>query len=409
MNSIVACTAVSILFYSMSLSAFESTTVLPKGIRNISIRTINTETKEKSDSNGGIIPLADPLYKPLKFKNIISSEKSVLKRKEIEAFLKSEGWSKNDSVGDFFADLDAQINVWAPIVSFGVTDKLTMGVAIPVYSVSTDVEVGFRTNEMADRFLRKLQSPLVNRGSSAIEAHTKLTNAIPRLNEKLEDNGYRTLKKWSAIGLGDITFLSKYLVLNESKYKVATALGFVAPTGRVDDPDNLTDLAFGDGQWDLFSQLYFDQYLSPKLFFNQYVKYTYQAPSKKIVRDKTADETIEVEKSKRSFKLGDKVDAGFSVQYEQDQTGIKVGAGFLYNRKFSDRYDARSEVRDELQKDTEKEAGYWKAMLGYSSLAAFRKGEAKIPFMSSIEYRRQMFSVNSPKTDFTQVDVRVFF
>ncbi|MCX6127965.1 MAG: hypothetical protein NTX25_02740, partial [Proteobacteria bacterium] len=87
--------------------AFESTKTLPKGIRNLDIRGVYTSTSEKTDPNGKNISLADALWKPLKFKNILSSEDNQLKRTQLEAFLVEQGISKEQSVGDFRADLNA--------------------------------------------------------------------------------------------------------------------------------------------------------------------------------------------------------------------------------------------------------------------------------------------------------------
>lgn len=389
--------------------AFESTKVLPKGIRNFNLRTVYTETNSKTDSNGNTEPLAENLWKPLKFKNILSSEKG-LKKKQLQALLIQQGWSEEDSVGDFYAELDAQINVWAPIFAFGISKNLTLAAALPIYSASTDISVGFKSNKGAEKFISALTEPTMSNHKSAIEAAGKLLNAPERLNTKLNDNGYDSLSTWNDSGVGDLTFLAKYLAYSGEVFKTAISTGFTAPTGKTEKPSVLTDLPFGDGQWDLITQLTFDQILSSSLVLNQFAKYTYQMEGEKDVRLKTEAESIEVDLVKLNYKLGDKIDAGISLQYEQASSGFQAGLGLVAYRKFGDKYKTSNlEAKKELQKNTDHSAYYWSTKLGYSTLGAYQRGEFAAPLMASIEYRKQQKSENVPKTDFTQVDIRLFF
>lgn len=405
--------SLSLGFACLSLSTsgfgFESTKVLPKGIRNISIRTIYTEASTQTDENGNLEPLAEPLWRPLRFSNVLKGETG-LKRQQLEGLMLQQGFTESDSVGNFYAQLNAQINVWAPIVAYGLSDKITLGFAAPVYNSSTAIQAGFRSNTNADTLIASLNDPLTNNTESARELADKLQNAIGGLNDKLEDNGFSRLSKWSDTGLGDITVLAKMLVVDSDIFKFANTVGFVAPTGRVDDQNIMTDIAFGDGQWDIFNQVTMDQVVSSGIFFNQWAKYTYQAPASLDLRQKTYEETIDIETKSTRFKLGDKVEAGSSVQFEQESTGLTAGLGLSYFRKFSDRYDVEAPlVKKELQRDSAEDALYWQARLGYTTLPAFRRNEFAVPLTASIEYRKQYQSRNQPTTDFTQIDIGIFF
>src|SRR6476661_1275722 len=130
--------AFALLISAGATYSFESTKTLPKGVRNLNIRGLYTTTSEKTDPNGNSISLAEALWRPLRFRSILSTEEDPLKRTQLEAFLIQQGISKDQSVGDFYADLNARINVWAPILGWGLTDNLTVAVAVPYYSTSTD-------------------------------------------------------------------------------------------------------------------------------------------------------------------------------------------------------------------------------------------------------------------------------
>lgn len=402
--------AFALLMSSGAVFGFESTKTLPQGIRNLNIRGIYTSTSEKTDPSGNSISLAEPLWRPLRFRSILSTEEDPLKRTQLEAFLVQQGIDKEQSVGDFYADLNVRINVWAPILAWGLRDNLTLAIAVPYYSTSTDIEPGFHTNAGADDFLARLTTESMNNYGSAQEAVEKFRDAIGRLNRKLVKWNYAELRPWYQTGWGDTTLALKYRAVNDEVLQMAVTGGVVAPTGRRDSPSILTDLPFGDGQWDVFSQLTFDQQLSSTVFLNQFAKYTYQAPDTRRIPWKTYEESIEVPVNSTDFKYGDKVDAGVSVQYESAISGLTGGVGALYYRKFGDYYEVdEPSVKSELQRWTDQTSEYAQARIGYSTLQAYRRKEFPLPANVMFEYRRQLASRNMPITDFAQMDINLFF
>jgi hypothetical protein len=280
---------------------------------------------------------------------------------------------------------------------------------VPYYRAQTSIEVGFQANDTAQAFLDALASPENNQVASAHEAADKLNNAVAKLNTKLADNGYRELEDWQDQGLGDMTVAAKYRFYEQSKLALASTAGVVAPTGRVDDPDILNDIAFGDGQWDVFGQLAVDEPLSGGLFLNQYAKYTVQLPGRKHVRQKTDDEPIEVEKANAKFKLGDKVDLGTSVQW-QPAFGLVTGVGYTYSRKYGDVYrDVTKDSKGELETGTDQEAHNGEAVIGYSTVPAFQRGSVAVPLELKLSYVNQLASRNMPVSDLVQLDLNLFF
>ncbi|MCX6130994.1 MAG: hypothetical protein NTX25_18290, partial [Proteobacteria bacterium] len=269
---------------------------------------------------------------------------------------------------------------------------------------------GFQSNAGADDFLSRLTSPSMNNYAAALEATEKFRDAVARLNNKLIRYNFAQLTKWNQTGWGDTTLALKYRALDQDLLKLAVTGGVVAPTGRTESPSILTDLPFGDGQWDVFSQISSDQQVNSSVFFNQFAKYTYQAPGKRTMAWKTYEESIEVPKNNTEFKLGDKIDAGVSVQFEEESTGLTGGLGALYFRKFGDRYQVSDlDSKLELQRNTDQDAEYIQAKLGYSTLPAFKRKDFPLPINISLEYRKQAQSRNLPVTDFVQMDLNLFF
>jgi len=182
--------------------ALETTKVLPKGVRNLNLRTVSTEFDRKSNASGTAEALGKPLAKDLTFERIAAGEEG-FRETQFRAFLLSEGFNPDESAGTFTADLRGQVQVFAPIFAWGISDRLTLAAALPVYRATTAVEVGFRPSPNADRFVAALASSANNQTEKAREAADKLSNAVPRLNDKLVENGFRSLDNWNGDGVGD--------------------------------------------------------------------------------------------------------------------------------------------------------------------------------------------------------------
>ena len=348
--------------------------------------------------------------KDLTFKRIIDGEKDPIKKDLLKSLLLTEeDLSQEDFMGTFTADLKANIHVFAPVMAMGITDKITLAIAVPYYDVSTDARVGFNpNNRTAAKFLGLLTSPSLNQPAEANEAWGKINNAVGELQQKLTDNGFQNIGTWREQGFGDITLAVKQLAYNPGPYAIAATYGLVLPTGRRDDPDILTDLPFGDGQTDAFFQVTADEFLPYGVVLNQYAKYTYQAPGHRTIRMATLEEKIQVDKAEADFKLGDKIDAGAAVLHETF-SGIGTGLGVVYFRKFADKYDVPTEVRQELEKYSDQELISAEAQLGYSTVAAFQRGDFAIPFSVALNYKRHLSSKNQPVTDLITVDMNMYF
>lgn len=388
--------------------AFENAKVLPKGVRSVNIRTVETEIDQTTDGSGKRVPLAEPLNQQLTFKKIAQGEDG-LKAEQLRAFLTSNAFAEDESVGEFTADLKGHISVVAPITSYGVTDRLTLAVAIPIYTAQTSIAVGFQPNETAAAFLATLARTENNQTAAAHEAGAKLNNAVGELNTKLASNGYRELEDWEAQGIGDMTIAAKQRFLDMTRIGGATTMGVVAPTGRTDDPDILNDIAFGDGQWDIFGQLAFDQEIADRVVLNQHGKYTVQLPGDKNVRAVTADEEIEVQYTETRFKLGDKIDAGTSIVWEP-RFGLVTGIGYTYFRKYGDVYrELNPATKVELEEDTDQVAHNGEAVLGYSTVPLYQAGSFAVPLELKLSYTKQFVSKNMPVSDLAQLDFSLFF
>jgi len=389
--------------------AFEDTRVMPRGVRRLSLRMVTSDIKAKTSPSGDRMELSKPLNKDLKFKDVVKSEDNPTKRNLTKGFLGYADYDANQSVGAFDGKVRTRVSVFAPILTYGLTDVVTVAAAMPIFNMATSVGLGFKGNATGQDFVDTLANGYNNQRTSAVDASEKFANAVQRLNDKLDRNGYRRLENWQETGPGDLTVLAKWRSFESTYFQSAIQGGVVAPTGRVDDPDNLIDKGFGDGQWDIFQTVGFDQPIGETgLLVNEFVRYTWQLPGERTVRLQTEEETIEVEKTNARFKLGDKIDAGTSLQYGSD-IGLTSGVGYNFFHKGEDFYDVDAAARDKLERDTLEQSHQLEVEIGYSAVPAYRRKQVPVPFETKFNYKYQLASRNMPITHLFQLDAGVFF
>ena len=390
--------------------AFEDSKVLPQGVRRFSLKIVGTTVGQKTNNSGEKLSLGSPLEKDLAFKDILKAEKDPVKKNLTKSFLANEKFAENESVGRFAADIKSQTTVYAPIFAYGLSSSFTIAVAVPVYSMKVAIDNDFSANDVGQRFVNRLRAPENNQVSSSTEAATKINDAVGRLNTKLLDNNYRRLENWSAVGLGDAQIAGKWQFLKSDPLSSSVTGAVVFPTGRRDDPNNLLDKGFGDGQWDLVAQNTWDQNFGGSPWtLSESVKYTHQLPGRKTVRLSTSQETIEVGSASTKFKLGDKAEALANLQFAGD-SGFVGGGGYSFYSKGKDVYrDIASDSKQYLEKDSLEQQHQVEVEIGYSGVPAYRRGQIPAPFETKLNYKHQLASRNMPVAHLLQVDMAVFF
>ncbi len=381
--------ATVLLVLAVDVWALENAKVLPQGVRRVNIKSLSVDLARKYDNEGSLISLAQPLAADITFDNVLKGKQG-LDNTKLRAFLHENNLSHDLVLGSLSADLKGSMRVIAPIIAYGLTSRITLAVAAPFYMARTEVALGYRANDdNAQNFLNLLSSPQYNQVAAAREAHDKFADGVAALNDKLEDNDYQRFGTWEDKAFGDVTLAVKSSIWGDetSRLRLANLAGVVVPTGRVDDPDVLTDVAFGDGSWDIFAGIMCDQQLTRGWYLNQFAKFTYQLETERLTRLKTADEAIEVEKARLTYKPGNKIDLGASIQWESD-SGLELGLGYEFNRKQGDEYQASAAVEQELEQDTLTQANNLEVKLGFSTIPAFKRKQIPVPLNVSFQYKR---------------------
>lgn len=157
------------------------------------------------------------------------------------------------------------------LVDYGITDTITFQAWIPYYALK----------------------------AIDIRKWTYLDNENDDATSEWLDEAFNDLSLWKAnllypkdltnYGLGDILIGYKHQIFKSKTQRFAYATGFRLPTGKVDDPNDLTDTSLGDGQMDIGIWFFYDFLISDHFFFNVHTRHEYGLKGK---YDKPSDPMV---------------------------------------------------------------------------------------------------------------------
>jgi len=387
---------------------YNSTAVLPKNVRNVTIGGIASEVQNTYNNGGDVVGLGDALNKEITWLDLLEGEDDPIKRGEYEGFLLSRGVNLSELTGQTSGLVNVAANVTLPIIGMGVTRKLTIAAAIPVVEVETKID----TSAISGPALDRIANDLANDGKldDANELKEKYMNAI---TDKLVENNYKPLSNTKKKELGDVKLVAKYLLTNKKKYAVALQSELTLPTGQTADIDKLVDVPTGDGQTDIALGFVTDLRLIDDLTITTAMKYTAQLSDTQALRvpekmdtklTPDIDQTVERD-------LGDIFEASLTAKYTvTDWFNVQSAMNFSYKERdqFSgSKFDA--ERYNWMAINTEQNLTSYQVGVEFHTLTLFQKGKFAAPLKTSLNYSDTIRGKNAGSDKLYSLDLSLFF
>lgn len=366
---------------------------LPKGVRNITYRFIQTGNITGSYNSAGS-------FKGYNVNANINADSIRGVNSAVDTYLDSLNAADyaQFSFGTFQGNAVSKVSAQAFGAGYGITNHLTVYGFIPFYSAEVDLSL-IRTQKGR------------NNVGTAIQLEN-LPDVDVRLIQSLFVNyyHYQPLGKWRAndFGDGELGFMYQ---LNKGKYGgTLVNFGVVAPTGRIDNPDILQDIAFGDGQWDAFCEYGGGLKLSHAFSLDSWMRLTYQFPYIATLRlpDSEAFPITSNSGSSR-IKLGNKVQAFMQGNFEASEQWTH---SLLYSMEYTeptDNQSANPNADKILEKYTEKLSHTARFNIGYSTLNLFKRKKFFMPMNFNIAIQSVFAGKNVPRYDRGDFEIRLFF
>ncbi|AUN97456.1 hypothetical protein C0V70_04895 [Bacteriovorax stolpii] len=370
--------------------------VLPKGVRNLTYQyTMTGEITGRYTNSGNLQGYnINANINADSIKGINAAVDTYLGTLSAEDY-------KNFSFGTFQGAATSEVKVQGLGGGYGLTDKVTIYGFIPFYSATVNLNIE-RTEKGR------------NNVGTAIQLEN-LPDVDVRLIQSLFVNYYKyqPLGRWQATDFGDLEMGAMYQL---RKWRNAGALintGFVAPTGRQDNPDILQDIAFGDGQWDAFFEFGVGYTFGGKLSdfsFDQWNRATYQFPYNADVRLPSSSAfPVTSTKGNAHVKLGNKGQTNFQGNYRiSDDWGTSLTYSLEYKEK--DDYRSSNTVSDSiLEEGTERISHTGRFSLGYTTLNLFKQKRFFLPLSLNLAVQSIFAGKNTPKYERADFQIRMFF
>ena len=314
------------------------------------------------------------------------------------------------SIGDVAVSYEYDIDVLDAGYSYGVTDKLTVGFHIPYYWITNNVDSSF-SSANANVGL----NPATGACCIPISAGGQPMDTSDVQNLVSSEYGFSSIETWTGEGIGDIELGAKYRFFLQESSAFAMTGGLRIPTGRADDPDDLTDVAWSYGNYALLLRLHYDYKVSNlwskkptqlhqivpapgDVIFNTTFRYDYMLPDKQIKRvGDTPDQVFSNNREKVSRKLGDIFSLEVSGKY-QITDAIAFTALYTYGFKLKDDISGNMGYNYEsLEANTDSNQQVVTLRASYSTLAAYRDKKFSVPMVFTIAYRNR-FAGQGPRS-----------
>ena len=378
----------------------DSAAVLPRGTSRVFGDFYHyLPTTERYNADGDREDLAHPFTNAALDSNVLTN------LKPLDPFVGGTA-----SIGDVAVSYEYDIDVLDAGYSYGVTDKLSVGFHIPYYWIKNNVDTFFSSTN-ANVGL----NPATGTCCIPISAGGQPMDTDDVQNLVSSEFGFSPIETWTGEGIGDIELGAKYRFFLEESSAFAMTGGLRIPTGRADDPDDLTDVAWSYGNYALLLRLHYDYKLSNlwskkptqlhqiipapgDVIFNTTFRYDYMLPDKKIKRvGDDPDQVFSNNREEVSRKLGDIFNLEVSGKY-QITDAIAFTALYTYGFKLKDNISGNMGFNYEsLEANTDSSQQVVTLRASYSTLAAYRDKKFSVPMVFTIAYRNR-FAGQGPRS-----------
>lgn len=395
-----------------NLAYADNAEVLPKGVSRASIESkFYFPITERFNPHGGVEDVAVDANTALNSRVFPSLG-------QLEAFFRLPPGSATlgNSVVSFAYDLVHSEFLY----QYGVTDRFTVGVLIPYLWITNHVDARLDTATATVGKSPRL-GRLVPLGTTPDAVPLTTDDVQQILGSGLDINGdgrvdvagfgYKRVQSWSDHGLGDIDAGFRYQYLKTDNWRLAVTDGVRFPTGQVDDPDSLVDLAFGKGAYGLFFHFNQDYLGLDHVLLNATFRYLLVLPDRKVRRIPTSvNQPVTATKVKVDRDLGDEFEFEGSVTYELLK-GLSVSALYQFGFKLKDAVSGPPGLSFKaLEDETDWTSHIVIGGVSYTTLPLYRERKFPWPLTASLLYRNRFAGSNNVlKSHYLSLMVAVFF
>ncbi len=401
-------------FNGLAFAQYHKT--LPKGVRVGVYKNVQAEVNSSFNQANSEAPISYKIKGDSEFLDSLDDETIQSALDILRDY--PDAYSKLN-LGTYKVEGKANINVDGYGLAYGITNKLTVYTAVPVYKAN--VKLKYKRSEqnsygdVSDILQNNTGDDFAQAIGTFLDQYSGQLDVNSNFLQNLVTNGfgYEEVGDWQGEGLGDIELGMMYNFLTRRNYGLKATFGTIAPTGRVDDPDVIQDIGFGDGQWDLFAEVGGSYLLTNRITLSSYFRYTYQFASDKTLRVPYGkDVNLGDESTNYNEKLGNKALINFSASYALNDWA-SISSSYEYENIGKAKYTAdNSEYaysESYLAANSNSTSHNLRVAAELSSVTLYTQKKFILPGSIGFAYQRMLYGTNTEKVDRYELEFRMFF
>jgi hypothetical protein len=347
------------------------------------------------------------------------------------------------SLGDTSVSFEYDLTILHFEMGYGITDRLTAGVRLPYWWLTNTVRGQLNSGPgssanvgLNPAFGKPGQPPLIPIARGGVPFTTEdvqqlLGSGLPGV----PGFGFKRFDSISERGVGDLEVGLRYQYLRTDDWLLAAGAGARFPTGRIDDPDNLTDAGFGSGAYALLFRLNHDFTISNlwkgtqdtsaeetlggrapgvapgTVVLNGTIRYDLMLPDKQVKRvPNNVNNPLTINRENVSRDLGDIIELEASAKYNF-LTGLTFSSLYKYGFKLKDHVSGhKGFTYSSLEDETDYTEQLFIVGLAYSTFPLYLQKKFPLPLTTSLSYRNRFAGSNNvAKSEYIGVGVEVLF
>jgi hypothetical protein len=410
--------AAALAITSWSAHALVSADVLPKGVRAAAFVWGSSQPITSSfNDRGRLDSLVKPLNRSVGIEDFAAAEPRLSALRQVLNDLSAEQLGDQLVVSNLYSRARVQEQRMVTGLLWGVSERLSLGVIVPVVKRQTEVSFSTKTVNNASAIKRLVgEVPALAEGLQSLADAGIDTETFQR--EVFLKNGYRTPHAVEVSALGDLELEARYRYLQSRRLDLALRGGLKLPTAQHEaDLRNLVDREVGEGAVSVKAGAIQSYRLLPQvLSFHLGVFGTHRLSAKKKValpRDPSEpladlNDASQIEQVDR--KLGDSLNTDAGVMLDFWKGALSLSASHVYTARAEDRVSGSKGLDyGRLEANT---AGYEQGVeLGVelSSIPLYLDNVAPAPAKLSFTWYQPMSGKNMIYAPFGRVDAVLLF
>lgn len=381
------------------------TETLPRGIHSPSFRSgVISGLDQTYSSNGRLFRLGDT--------KSIGFDAATLARvnKEAETLIRaldsfgSQNLGRSIHLGNLLVEAKPQIQYNAPVLAYGVTDRWTVGVGVPIVRYTNRIKL---SSSAANLDFYRSQFA----GLSAELDRALNVDLVAEARKTLAAKGYKALGDRDQTFVGDVQLVSLYRLRTAPGWSLVHEFALILPTGPRDDADDLMALnAFG--RTAIENSLTAGLPIAPSWTLVGSGGLSVPLPDRPQVRVPTdADDTLPDASQKDGVDrvIGPTLSASVDAEWSFSQRWSLSG-GLESQWKAADHYGSSAKGRtDLLSEDSAGQAQRVRGSISYSTVKSYLAGGSLLPSMASLSVSDTVAGRNVERQLRTELNLMLFF